>query len=602
MLPFAGAQRLSDSEKGFVYDARMKTDKQSNAKFARMRFLASAVLSSPGVVFVYSPLLIALTVAGIAVPFATGRFIDSLVGRMSPVAPFVLLAALLVARAVMTPVLQRLVLSCARKAELKLQWRVLAAVMDFPPCELYSLADGALVAKLTRDAYAVGGFVSGLYPRLLVAIVTMFASGFALHSRAPALGFSFMAFIPLSIVLFLPFARHFAASSHAVRTRSDGAFAALFDFFHTLPFLRTLGVVCRFADSPRQSLRGLKDGNCAMDSLSVTFGALLGAILVIGEIVVLGIAGTLAAKDAIPVGDVVVYQMLFLTAMQSVQGIVSLLPETASLREGIDSLNEILSNPRECGRARCLYLPDLHDMVGSRVPRDRVLQTSDKVESIEFRNVAFAYPEAATRPVVKDFSANFRAGKVTALVGANGAGKTTILKLATYALEPQSGEILVNGSPMAVLDAEAFRHKIGIVFQDCLLVSGTINDNITLRDPMIAQEDIDEAVALSGLQEVVKRLPDGLDTRVGLWGQTLSGGEMQRLAIARALVRKPSVLVLDEVTNHLDANARETFGKLLRQLAPGRIVVIVSHDPALTELCDEKIFCQIPEQPSYTSV
>jgi ABC-type bacteriocin/lantibiotic exporter with double-glycine peptidase domain len=100
----------------------------------------------------------------------------------------------------------------------------------------------------------------------------------------------------------------------------------------------------------------------------------------------------------------------------------------------------------------------------------------------------------------------------------------------------------------------------------------------------------------------VKRLPDGLDTRVGLWGQTLSGGEMQRLAIARALVRKPSVLVLDEVTNHLDANARETFGKLLRQLAPGRIVVIVSHDPALTELCDEKIFCQIPEQPSYTSV
>ena len=77
---------------------------------------------------------------------------------------------------------------------------------------------------------------------------------------------------------------------------------------------------------------------------------------------------------------------------------------------------------------------------------------------------------------------------------------------------------------------------------------------------------------------------------------------MQRLAIARALVRKPSVLVLDEVTNHLDANAREIFGKLLRQLAPGRIVIIVSHDLALTELCDEKIFCQIPEKSSYTSV
>ena len=558
----------------------MATDKKCKAKFARMRFLVSVVLSSPAVVFVYSPLLIALTVAGIAVPFATGRFIDSLVGRMSPVAPFVLLAALLLVRSVMTPVLQRLVLSCARKAELKLQWRVLAAVMDFQPSELYSLADGALVAKLTRDAYAVGGFVSGLYPRLLVAIVTMFASGFALHSRAPSLGFSFMAFIPLSIVLFLPFARHFAASSHAVRTRSAGAFATLFDFFHALPFLQTLAAGHRFADTPRDPLASLNDGNCAMDRLTVAFGALLGAILVVGEVTVLGIAGMLAAKGSIPVGDVVVYQMLFLAAMQSVQGIVSLLPETATLREGIDSLGEILNRapPRRCGHR-----------LGS-------------IESIEFRNVAFAYPGSDARPVIEDFSGTFRAGKVAALVGENGSGKTTLLKLATAALEPQSGDILVNGEPMETLDACAFRRSIGIVFQDSLLVSGTVRDNITLRDPAFTDKDVAEATSLSGLDEVVKRLPDGLDTHVGLRGQSLSGGEMQRLAIARALVRKPGILVLDEVTNHLDAAARSSFGKLLRQLASDRIVLVVSHDPALTELCDEKIFCQIPEQPSYTSV
>ena len=545
-----------------------------------MRFLALNVLSSPTVVFVYSPLLVALTVAGIAVPFATGRFIDSLVGRMSPVAPFVLLAALLVARAVMTPVLQRLVLSCARKAELKLQWRVLAAVMDFPPSELYSLADGALVAKLTRDAYAVGGFVSGLYPRLLVAIVTMFASGFALHSRAPALGFSFMAFIPLSIVLFLPFARHFAASSHAVRTRSDGAFATLFDFFHALPFLQTLAAGHRFADTPRNPLVSLNDGNCAMDRLTVAFGALLGAILVVGEVTVLGIAGMLAAKGSIPVGDVVVYQMLFLAAMQSVQGIVSLLPETATLREGIDSLGEILNRapPRRCGHR-----------LGS-------------IESIEFRNVAFAYPGSDARPVIEDFSGTFRAGKVAALVGENGSGKTTLLKLATAALEPQSGDILVNGEPMETLDACAFRRSIGIVFQDSLLVSGTVRDNITLRESSFTDKDIAEAMAQSGFDKVVKRLPDGLDTRVGLRGQPLSGGEMQRLAIARALVRKPGILVLDEVTNHLDAESRASLAKLLRKLAPGRIVLVVSHDSAITDLCDERIFCQILEKASYTSV
>ena len=299
------------------------------------------------VVFVYSPLLVAQTVAGIAIPFATGRFIDALVGGVAPIGQFAVLAALMLAKSVLTPCLQRFVLSRARNIELKLQKRVLDAVMSFSPSELSPLANGELVAKLTRDAYAVGGFVSGLYPRLIVAIVTMFSSGMALYSRSAVLGISFMAFIPLSIAIFLPFARRFSENSHDVRKRSDCAFSTLFDFFNSLPFLRTLGAERRFADSPRYALTVLKDSSCTMDRLTVVFGALLGAILVVGEVAVLGVAGAFAAKGAIPVGDVVVYQLLFLAAMQSVQGIVSLLPETASLREGIDSLDEILSNPRE---------------------------------------------------------------------------------------------------------------------------------------------------------------------------------------------------------------------------------------------------------------
>ena len=544
-----------------------------------MRFLASVVLSSPAVVFVYSPLLVALTVAGIAIPFATGRFIDSIVGERSLSAPFAILAALLAVRAVLTPLLQRLILSRARRIELKLQKRALDAVLDFPPSELPTLADGEIVAKLTRNAYAVGGFVSGLYPRLLAAFVTMVSAGVALHSRSVALGLSFMAFIPAAIALFLPFARRFAANSHAVRKRSDDAFSTLFDFFHSLPFLQALDAGRRFADSPTASLAALKDGNCSLDRLMVAFGALLDAILVVGEVSVLGIAGMLAVQGAIPVGDVVVYQMLFLTAMQSVQGIVSLLPETATLREGIDSLDEILAH----------------------APPPRGGRHVDAVQNIEFRNVTFAYPNSGVRPVIKSFSATFRAGNVIALVGANGTGKTTILKLATAVLEPQSGELLANGQRMKTLDASAFRRSIGIVFQDSLLVSGTVRDNITLRDPAFTDKDIAEATSQSGLDEVVKRLPNGIDTHVGLRGQSLSGGEMQRLAIARALVRKPGILVLDEVTNHLDAAARSSFGKLLRQLASDRIVLVVTHDPALTELCDEKIFCQIPEQASYTS-
>ena len=577
---------MSDLRGGSVYSSEMATDidlnsrKDGKATFRRTRFLASVLLSAPVVVFVYSPLLVALTVAGIAVPFATGRFIDAIVGGTPPAAPFIALAALLLVRATATPCLQRLILSCARRIELKLQERTLNAVMDLPPAELSTLANGDVVAKLTRDAYAVGGFVSGLYPRLLTAVVTMVSAGIALHARAVTLSLAFMAFMPIAIVLFLPFAKRFAANSHAVRQRSDNSFSTLFSFFFTLPFLQTLHAGSRFAGEPQTSLAALKDGNSRMDSLTVSFGALLGALLVGGEIAVLGLAGMLAVRGEIPVGDVVVYQMLFLTAMQSVQGIVSLLPETATLREGVDSLGELLARrpPRHGGKK-----------VGT-------------LTSITFRHVTFSYPGDRKKPVVRDFSATFRAGQIVALSGGNGAGKTTLLKLATGALEPQSGDVLVNGTPFGSIDVADFREKIGIVFQDSLLVSGTIRDNITLRNPAFTAADIDEALASSGLDKVVGRLPDGLDTRVGLRGQSLSGGEMQRLAIARALIRKPSLLVLDEVTNHLDDAARASFGKLLRRLAPGRLILLVSHDPALVDLCDEKIVCQISDKPSYTSV
>jgi ABC-type bacteriocin/lantibiotic exporter with double-glycine peptidase domain len=116
---------------------------------------------------------------------------------------------------------------------------------------------------------------------------------------------------------------------------------------------------------------------------------------------------------------------------------------------------------------------------------------------------------------------------------------------------------------------------------------------------MFTDVDIMGAIKWSGLENRVKMLPGWLDTRLGLRGQALSGGELQRLAIARALVRNPSVLVLDEATNHLDAKARTSFAKLLRELAPDRIVLIVSHDDEIINLCDEKILCQIPECTSY---
>lgn len=556
----------------------MEGKKRQSTYLRRMRFLARVLAISPLVIFVYSPLLAIQSLVSVAIPFATGCFIDALVKRVGFVWPFATLGVLLLARAVMTPTLQRLVLYCSRDVEFKLQKRVLESAMDFAPDELATIPEGEFVAKLTRDIYAIGGFVSGFYPRFLLAVSSIIMAGCALYSRSAALGIAFVAFVPLSIAFFCPFSKRFAEDSHLVRKRSDSAFVALFDFFRSLPFLRLLDAERRFACSPRSALGMLKDGNCAIDKLTIVFGAMLGMMIVTGEIFVLGMAGMFASSGKIPVGDVVVYQLLFLTAMQSVQGLLSIFPETAMLGESVDSLFEIFSHkPPKHGGAKF-----------------------GKVECIEFRNVVFSYPGTGDIPVINKFSASFNAGRIIALVGENGTGKTTLLKLATDALKPISGEITVNGIPMRLLDEGRFRRSIGVVFQENLIVSGTVRDNITLRDPSFNESDIEAAVKMSGLEDVVNRLPDRLDTQLGLGGRLLSGGELQRLAIARALVRNPSVLVFDEATNHLDSGARDGFGHLLHKIAKGRIVFLVTHDKAILDSCDETIFCRTCESASPT--
>ena len=539
--------------------------------FKRIRFLLCTL--SPSMITLYAPLLIVLTLISVATPFATGHLIDALACRRPPLGPLTTLTALLLLRTILSPLLQHFISTRSRDIEADLQFRVLDSAMNLTPARLAELQRGELVSKLTRDTYAIGGFVRGLFPHSLQAIVMMLAAGCALFARSPILAIAFMAFFPLAILLFTPFSRRFNENSHRVRRQSESSFNALFDFLLTLPLLRALDAERRFADTQHSALQKLKDSNHATDSLSIRFGFLLGLLLVLGEIAVLGFASILAANGRIPIGDVVLYQMLFVSAIQSVQGVISLFPDLAAVREGADSLGEILSSrPPPCG----------HEPFTS-------------LERLSFRHVTFAYPAAADRPVINDFSADFPAGTVVGLSGTNGAGKSTLLKLAVGALEPQSGAILVNGHPLSEIDLPAFRHHIGIVAQDNLIVTGTIKDNITLRDPDFTQTDINRALALSGFDAVVRRLPDGLETRIGNQCRSLSGGERQRLAIARAVIRDPAILILDEATNHLDADSRQQVARLITNLRPGRLILFAGHDPELDKLCDSKISCQIPE-------
>jgi ABC-type multidrug transport system fused ATPase/permease subunit len=194
---------------------------------------------------------------------------------------------------------------------------------------------------------------------------------------------------------------------------------------------------------------------------------------------------------------------------------------------------------------------------------------------IEFRDVHFGY--VPDREVLRGLSLTLEAGSVTALAGSSGAGKTTAADLLLKLYEPASGEIFVDGQPLSGLDPSSVRREIGVVAADGAVFRGTLADNIRYKRPDATDEEVRVAALEAGLGRTLERLPEGLATPIGERGMGLSVGERQRLQIARILVSRPSVLVLDEATANLDEATEEEIKQSLSRLNPRPTTLLIAH-------------------------
>lgn len=215
------------------------------------------------------------------------------------------------------------------------------------------------------------------------------------------------------------------------------------------------------------------------------------------------------------------------------------------------------------------------------IPEFDIYEQADRVNKLDgniaFKNLEFAYPSRPDTMVLKDINIDINKGQKVALVGHSGSGKSTMVQLLMAFYHPISGSIKIDGEDVHQMDLKTLRSNIGIVPQEVLMFGGTIRENILYGKHDASEEELREAAHLSNCLEFINQFPEGFDTIVGERGIKLSGGQKQRIAIARAILKNPTILVLDEATSSLDAESEKLVQEALYRLMENRTSIIIAH-------------------------
>ncbi|WP_405910629.1 ABC transporter ATP-binding protein [Streptomyces sp. NBC_00828] len=417
---------------------------------------------------------------------------------------------------------------------------------------------GVLQAKVIRDVETVEQGVQQTAETGLGAVTVLTGGLVIIAIRTPEFLPVFLCVVPVAALLVARLRTRLRSQNEHFRHEVEHLSTRVTEMTRLISVTRAHGLEGKALRRMDGTLRQVLRSGLRLDLLNGRFASLAWVFLnVVGVLFLTGAAlVSYYGYWGVTPGDVVMLSAFLTTLTNSTTTLAALAPVITKGLESVRSIGEVLQ------------APELEDNEGKA-------EVTSLRGAVTFEEVGHAYDE--NRPAVRDFSLSVSPGETIALVGASGAGKSTVLNLVIGFIRPTSGRLLLDGTDMSTLDLRTYRRFVSVVPQESILFDGTVRENVAYGMDDAGDTAVREALRDANALEFVDRLPQGLDTVVGEHGARLSGGQRQRLAIARALIRDPRVLILDEATSALDTRSEALVQQALARLLHGRTTFVVAH-------------------------
>ncbi|MEP3209104.1 MAG: ABC transporter ATP-binding protein [Maribacter sp.] len=512
-------------------------------------------------VFIGLLLIVISKAASFVAPISLRYFLDDIVPNKNYDLLKILVAVVILSflvQAIMSFLLTKVLSIQAQFMISQLRAQVQKQVLSLPIRFFDNTKSGALVSRIMSDVEGVRNLIGTGLVQLVGGTITAVVSVILLLRISPAM--TLLTFVPLLIFAFIAL-KAFKIIRPVFRERGEINAEVKGRLTETLGGIRVIkgfnaeaqeGKV--FESGVERLYKNVKKSLTATAVMTSSSTFLLG-LATTG--IMMGYGGIKMMEGDLTTGEY--FEFTFLLALM-VAPIVQMSNIGSQLTEalaGLDRTEELMNQVTEADE------------------KERTIKLSSIKGDMDFKDVSFAYEE--DKDVIHNISFKAKSGDVIALVGSSGSGKSTIAGLAASFLNPDSGQITIDGQDLAKVDLTSFRQFLGVVLQDDFLFEGTIRENILFPRPTASDEELQAAVKSAYVDEFTDRFEEGLDTLIGERGVKLSGGQRQRIAIARAVLANPKVLILDEATSNLDTESEALIQRSLATLTEGRTTFVIAH-------------------------